>query len=91
MKKLRLLLRFLGFNTWDSWSGFGVSLSWPGDQKKYESEIGAVKSLSAFLLGDECIVRGPAYAAGGAMVIYVWPKSDPKIKNFSEEDVKATE
>ncbi|MDO8583982.1 MAG: hypothetical protein Q7R83_02265 [bacterium] len=75
---IRLRLRFAGFSTWPSWTGFGVTLDWPQkDPKPQEKEI---KALLARLLPKDWVVEGPKGAAGGALVIYAWPKNDPDLQ-----------
>ncbi len=85
MRKLRFLLGLLGFNTWDSWGGFGITLSWPNNQKKYELQVKIIDALTLLLADDKYLVEGPTFAAGGAQVMYVWSKDDPHVKELLEK------
>lgn len=76
-KLVRLLLTLCGFLVWPSWSGFGVTTSWPNI--KHGREIKLIMRLLKFLPKDTWVIEGPMLAAGGALVIYAWPKSDPHL------------
>jgi len=85
MRKLRLVLRLIGFTTWDSWSGFGVNTSWP---KPYQKDVELIKFLFERMLNSDYVLEGPVGAAGGLWVMYVWPKDDPNVKKLLKEKEK---
>ncbi len=82
---LRFLIRLCGLgNVFPSWSGFGIATDWP--LPRYEKQIRLIKSLFEYLLPETYVSCGPCFAAGGAMVIYAWPKDDPRvIKRLAEQ------
>lgn len=91
MKKNRLRLFWLrfwhlrGFSIWSSWSGFGVTTNWPN--KDWEKEVEKINLLFRRYLPNDWVTDGPCFAAGGAMVMYAWPKDDPYVKQrFANQD-----
>lgn len=65
-----------GLNRWPSCQGWGVTLDWPfGNYAKQHRWI--IPFLNKHLK-DTHHICGPVYAAGGALVVYIWPKTDPK-------------
>jgi hypothetical protein len=75
VKEIKKLLDSLGLLTWPSWTGFGVTTSWPDAKCKREVKI--IELILTFLPEKDWAFVGPTLAAGGAMVVYAWPKSDP--------------
>lgn len=60
-----------GLNRWPSRQGWGVTLDWPfGNYAKQHKWI--IPFLNKHL-GYTHHICGPVYAAGGALVVYVWP------------------
>lgn len=77
LKRRIFWLRFWhlrGFLTWPSLHGFGVTTSWPN--KGWEKEAEKIKDLFQRHLPKDWVTEGPCFAAGGAMVMYAWPKED---------------
>ena len=72
------LRRFL---TWDSWSGFGVSMNWPDGN--WEEQLRELKQIFQCYLPKDWITQGPCFAAGGVLVMYAWPRSDPNVKEIA--------
>jgi hypothetical protein len=83
IKRLKILwLRFIrlrrqGFQTWDSWSGFGVTTKWP--KQGWEKEVGEIYCIFSFHLPHDWVIDGPHWADGKVMM-YAWPRNDPHVK-----------
>lgn len=91
MRKIKFILFILGFNTWPSWTGVGITLPWPGNKKKMNLQIKIIYFLKDLMLDDhKFLVQGPVFAAGDVKVIYIWPKDDPNVKKMLEKS-KATQ
>ncbi len=93
MSRLKILwfrffrLRREGFKTWDSWSGFGVTIKWPS--QGWEKEVGKVYYLFSRYLPHDWIIYGPSWAAGGVVVMCAWPKNDPRVqKRFADAPIE---
>lgn len=78
------------FPTWGSWSGFGVSTSWPIDG--WEDELRKINQILQHYLPKDWIIEGPCFAASGGLVMYAWPKNDPNVKEMivNSNDKKLT-
>lgn len=75
-KLIRIFLGLVGIQTWDSWSGFGISTSWP--QGRCGWEIGIIKYSLSFLPKEEWVIEGPTWVTGGVLAVMAWPVSDPQ-------------
>lgn len=78
--RIKLVLFLRGYMTWPSWNGFGVNTDWPDG--KYARQIEYLRGLFKKYLPDAWIAHGPEFAAGGVLVMYVWPKNDPRVVEF---------
>ncbi len=82
MSKLRTFwfrhVRLRDLDTWKSWSGFGVVLSWPEDG--WENEAKNVYRRLQYNLPKSWMIAGPEFAAGGVIVMYAWPRNEPRVR-----------
>lgn len=83
VKFILFILSLFGHPTWPSWSGYGVTTSWPNP--KCRKEIARILWLMKYLLPDEYFVSDPTFVNAGALVIYVWRKDDPRAQNQSRQ------
>ncbi len=70
------IMYFMRLATWPSWSGYGITTSWPSP--KCRKEIKRINWLLNLLLPHDYFATDPMFAAGGALVIYFWRKDDPR-------------
>ena len=81
--------RLRSFTTWPSWTGFGVSTNWPNED--WENQVRKINNFFSTYLSEDWVTEGPCFAAGGAVVMYAWPKADPNVqKNFANQDMSAS-
>ena len=52
---------------------------------EYKKEVEVIKWLFERTLANDYVTEGPVSAAGGTLVMYVWPKNDPSVKKLIED------
>ena len=88
MDKLLKLLEKHGLCLFPSWSGFGAVTDWPN--AGYQEQLKAVPKLCDEFLPPDYVLHGPEYAAGGALVFYIWKRNDSRVEKHLANHGKKT-
>lgn len=81
--KIKQLIRLYGCSVWKSWNGFGVTTNWPNEG--WEKGLMRIKKVFEKHLPNNWVSYGPCFAAGGAVVVYAWPKNDKRVQKRLKE------
>lgn len=84
----RLRLFFAGYLVWPSLNGWGITLDRPNGD--YEKQAKWLLPYLQSRFDKTHFVHGPTMAAGGALAVYLWPKSDPRARAQMEDSDAST-